>query len=111
MTLKQFILIKLKANQDDVYINEIIELIVKDVNFPETEDIKQMARYLYKNLDQNHTLAFQKLLMFWRYTKKNNQQPDDMSLLNEINYIIKLQTNDVNYKYADEIPAHINNRK
>jgi len=70
-----------------------------------------MANYLYADLDQNNTQAFQKLLMFWKFSENNNQQPTDMNLLNEINYIVELQTNDINYKYANEIPAHINNRK
>jgi hypothetical protein len=111
MTLKQFVIINLKANQEDKYLNAIIELIGKDVNFPETENIQQMANYLYTDLDQKNTQAFQKLLMFWKFVENNNQQPTDMNLLNEINHIIDLQTNDENYKYAHQIPSHINNRK
>lgn len=36
MTLKQFVITNLKANQEDKYLNAIIELIGKDVNFPAT---------------------------------------------------------------------------
>lgn len=111
MTLKAFVQTNLRANQGDKYLNAMIERIGTDVNFPQTEDIKPMANYLYRDLDQDHTEAFQKLLMFWKFTENNNQQPTDMGLLNEINHIIDLQTNDPNYKYASQIPAHINNRK
>ncbi len=111
MTLKHFVNANLKANQEDKYTNAIIELIGKDVHFPETEDIKQMASYLYKSIDQNHTQAFQKLLLFWKFVENNNQQPTEMGLLDEVNYIIILQTNDTNYNYAHQIPAHINNRR
>lgn len=111
MTLKHFVQTNLQANQQDKYLNTIIERVGKDVDFPQTEDIKQMANYLYRELDQNHTQAFQKLLMFWKFSQNNNQPPTDMNFLNELNHIIDLQTNDQNYKYASQIPAHINNRK
>jgi hypothetical protein len=97
----------LTSNQDDKAINDLIIKIKGDTNFPQTENVRTIAEYLYKELDQNQTMAFQKLLMFWNFSGQGASSGPD---LDAMNHIIDLQTNDKDYKYADQIPAHINNR-
>ena len=106
MTFKDYILGNLAPNQEDKSLNEMITRIMEDTHFPATDNVRAIATYLYKDLDQDHTMAFQKLLMIWSFSGKSS--PID---LEAINYIIDLQTNDKNYRYADQIPAHINHRR
>lgn len=110
MTFKQYILTGLSPEQQDREMSKMIFSIKEDVNFPDTANIKQMAEYLYRELDQDATLAFQKLLMFWKYAQNGYKEPKDMGILAEINHIIVLQTNDRSYAWAHQIPAHINHR-
>lgn len=100
MTLKEFITEQVEANQKDEATNNLIERIGKDDSFPNTSEIKTIAQYIYVDLDHNHTLAFQKLLMLWQFAENNYEQPTDGNILVEINHIVDLQTNDPNYKYG-----------
>lgn len=93
MNFKTFIQEQVGPDQDDPFVNQVILLIQKDVNFPATADIKLLAQYLYKTLDHKQTTAFQKLIMFWKFSENNYRQPTEPNLLNEINYIIDLQDN------------------
>ena len=68
------------------------------LQIPDTDDIKELARFLYLKLDREMTLAFQKSLMMWLFVKNDFQQPKD-TYLEEINHIIELQNNDPDYPY------------
>lgn len=91
MDFKTFIDTNVGANQDSPISNQVISMIRNDNEFPKTADIKSIALYIYKKLNHEQTYAFQKLLMFWKYSENNHRQPDNPKELEEINYIIDLQ--------------------
>ena len=89
----------LSADQDDPHLNKIVTLIKKDPDFPKTNDMEILAKYLYLKLDRDLTLAYQKTLLFWLYQKNGNQKSSDPALLGRVNYIVELQNNDPSYPF------------
>jgi hypothetical protein len=89
--------------QDDKAINKFISFVKKDVNFPATSEPSKLAIYLYKQLDTEQTLAFQKLLLFYgsmpynQLPKKCHHSQDIM--LMAVNIIVSLQNFDEDYPF------------
>jgi|GEM_PF-1611951 hypothetical protein len=100
MIFKQFVTSNLGASQEDKEATQLMKRISEDANFPNTEEIKTIAEYLYLDLDLKQTSSFQKLLMLWKFTESNFKQPSNPNFLTEINIIVDLQNNDPNYKHA-----------
>lgn len=79
--------------------SKVIAMIKNDSDFPDTDQISVMAKYLYRKLDHEMTLAFQQTLMFWKFFANGNKQPEDPRVLDEINEIVSLQNNDPEYRF------------
>jgi hypothetical protein len=94
MTLKEFILSAPK--QDDESINHVLDLLTGQKDLP--EDVKTISKVIYLKLNPQQTQAFQKIIMMYYFTENNYQQPTAQNL-DEINFIIELQNNDVNYPF------------
>jgi hypothetical protein len=84
MTYKNYI--KTMLQQPDKGIEAIRLMFKEDANFPDTNDVKEIARYVYNKLTPNkQTSDFQKILMFWGM--ETGKQID----LGHLNYVIDLQ--------------------
>lgn len=85
--------------QDDKIMNEVIELVKQDPNFPNTNNIEVMAKYIYLKLNHKQTSAFQKSLMIYHFILNDFKQPEDPRILQQINFIVELQNNDKKYPF------------
>ncbi|MCP4121760.1 MAG: hypothetical protein GY751_08395 [Bacteroidetes bacterium] len=93
--------------QEDDNLNQVIDIILKDTSFPKTDDLEKLAEHLYLKLNPDLTTAFQRSLMLWQFALNDYKQPQDVGLLNQINYIVDLQNNDPDYSRsgtAGQIP-------
>lgn len=94
MTLKEFILSAPK--QEDESINYVLDLLTSLKDLP--EDVKTISKAIYLKLNPQQTQAFQKIIMMYYFTENNYQQPTAQNL-DEINFIVELQNNDVKYSF------------
>jgi hypothetical protein len=78
--------------------NELLTLIKNDAEFPKTDKIDVMAKYIYLKLSSIHTRSYQSLLIFWLMKAKGISQPDPTTL-NLVNLVVELQNNDPNYPF------------
>lgn len=90
--------IKSLPEQDDKGSRDFVAFVRSDQNFPATSDPERLAHYLYRRLNHRLTLAYQKLLMLYFYSKNNYKQPSDPTLLDKINLIVSLQNSDPLYR-------------
>lgn len=90
--------IKKLPKQDDKATNSFLSWAKAQTNFPSGSDPHAIAEELYKKLDHQKTLGFQKCLMIY-FSMPNNELPKDLAgnqekMLQAINYIIDLQESD-----------------
>lgn len=84
MTYKAYL--KTMRPQPDSGIEAIRLKFKDDANFPDTKNVKEIAKYVYNKLTPDkQTTDFQKTLMF--YSMESGIHIE----LNEINYVIELQ--------------------
>lgn len=101
MTFHHFI--TTQPPQHDRNLARFADMVKNDPGFPKTDDIEELARYLYMKLDDDLTAAFQKSVMIWQYVRndfKNNDSPD---MLRKLNIIIELQNNTPDYPWPRPI--------
>ena len=88
MTIKQFIFSQLSPSGQEPSIAKFITRFSDDKNFPDTDNVRTVAEYLYPKLDQDSTSAFQKLLMIWMMQSGGTPNP---SILNDLNHMVVYQ--------------------
>jgi hypothetical protein len=87
---------------ENPHLKKFATFTLSDKTFPETSDPLELAAYLYKKLDPEETLAFQKWLMIYKSMEPTNQLPEycsnEKAFLDVINTIVRLQNSDPEYK-------------
>lgn len=95
--------IKQNSKQEDKDILSFIEAIKKINSVPVSSDPRLLSRYLYFKLNRQQTLGFQKCMMFYKASCKDNELPTELknneqTFLDAINLIVELQNSNPNYK-------------
>ena len=97
MTYRDFVVNVLPLSKTDDRLDRIIELVKLDSNFPNTYNIKVLAKYLYQKLCPDLTLGFQRSLIIWKELTNPVMAADPlfMALVNEV---VRLQNEDSMYQ-------------
>jgi len=95
--------VKQNSKQEDKDIVSFIEVVKKNDGVPISSDPRLLGRYLHLKLNRQQTLGFQKCMMFYKATCKDNELPtelqnNEMAFLDAINLIVELQNNNPNYE-------------
>lgn len=88
--------------QEDTDLLSFASAIKKIENIPLSSDPRTLGRYLYRKLNHQQTLGFQKWFMIYLSSEPNNEVPKELinqaAFLNAINIITDLQNSDPQYK-------------
>ncbi|MEI7597418.1 MAG: hypothetical protein WCK02_16840 [Bacteroidota bacterium] len=89
--------------QDDKDLSSFVSALKKlDTIPPRTSDPRILSRFLYRKLNQQETVGFQKWFAFYKDFDKNNEIPEDIkeekAFLQAINLIEMLQNSDPDCK-------------
>lgn len=100
MTFTEFL--KLLPQQNDADVSSFLRWAKIQTDFPASSDPDSLAKALYKKLNHQMALGFQKCLMIYSSLPKNELPKelfkDEKKMLRALNRIIELQHADRDYK-------------